>query len=495
MVSHIGNVLQFLAAAMLAGALVSLAPGQGNNRQSSNSNSNSGQRQTTGGTTVSTGSSTGQNRQNANDQNSTNQGKGNQRPARNQEAAAKESEGAKGQPKAAAGQPEQAAPTRRGAAAPRAAAAPAAPALGEFKVIVDADSRMLRIHPAGKPDRQDMSVTIGEEFTTEITFDNRDVVPFDEIRVLLSYNSEFVEPLSIGDAAVASFIEGEPTAEVDPLAGMILYEAKLKKPLPLNDAPVLTVKWSALRTTPGTEIEFSSRDALRTSIVGAGVDLLGNRRDPADGTLNMSLRILPRNQREAEAMLSDPTVFTGADSKVGGVRMYIKPPEGPVVVGEPFHLDLVLDNRAFSSLDGISALIQFDPSVIEVLDTDKDNWITREANILDGPFRKDFPWSFHLENIVYNSRGLISYRKGTGDATLTRGRSATFARIYAVAKRPTAGSAVVFRFTRDTSSHGTAATYNGIDCLGDSKVFADGAQGISFRVIPETPRDVAQEIK
>ncbi len=218
-----------------------------------------------------------------------------------------------------------------------------------------------------------------------------------------------------------------------------------------------------------------------------GRDLLGSPRIPDDGTLSMTVTILPRDLREAEAMLSDPSIFSGGDAKIGGVKIFVQPPAETPVVGEPFSFDLVLDNRSLSNVDGISVLMSFEPDVLEIIDADLDNYITRETNILDGPFHGDFPWSFHIDNVVYQNRGLLHYRVGTGDPDLVRGKQAPFARVYAVAKRPTSGTPVVFRFTRSSRNHGTAVTYNGLDCLGEPEVFADGTQGALIRVLPGTP--------
>lgn len=359
------------------------------------------------------------------------------------------------------------------------------PSLGEYTVAIDTERRMLRLHPEGRADRQDALVTVGEEFTTDISYDNPSLAPFDQIRVLVSYDTESLEPVAINDAPIAPRLEGEPTAEVDPLFGMILYEATLAEPVLIKDAPILKIRWLAKRVIRETAIEFSNRDDVYTAIVGEGKDLLGNPFQPGDGTLSMTLTIVPEDPREAEAFLNDPVVYAGDGGKVGGIRMYLQPPDKAPRVGQPFHFDLVFDNRVFSNLDSLSALISFDREILHILDADYDNFITRETNIHDGPFHAEFPWTYHIDNNVYQARGLISYRMGTGDPEMTRGKVGTIARIYAVGKRPTEGTPVVFKFNKSSRGMTTEGTFNGRDSLGDPEVFADGTRGVLLRILPE----------
>ncbi len=349
---------------------------------------------------------------------------------------------------------------------------------------IDENSRMLVLHPEDQSDRSDLNVTIGSEFTTNVTLHNRDMAPMDQLRILISYEPDFLEPVSINDSPISDHLRGNPVAEVDPLLGIVLYEAELAEPLAINDAPLLKVRWKAKQITFGTRLDFGNREDLFTTVNSGGVDLLGQSDTPGDGTLNMNVTILPQDPKEAEAMLSDPRIYDSPGGKIGGARIFMRPENKRIVVGEPFTIDLMLDNRAMSMLDGLSVLIEFDPEVISILDEDWDNWITREKNILDGPFREDFPWDFHIANTVYSTRGYITYRVGTGDGELTRGKLAPFAQIHAVAKKPTAGTAFVFKFSKRPRSHATEATFIGHDVLGAPDIFGDGTKGVIITVHP-----------
>jgi hypothetical protein len=363
--------------------------------------------------------------------------------------------------------------------------------LGDFTALSSQEQRLLRIHPAGAADRQDLSVIVGQEFSTEISLDNRNMTPFDEVRVILSYEPDYIEPLAINDGRIAMNLKGNPTAEIDSTAGLLLYEATLAEGFVSNRSPILTVRWKARKVSTNNLIEFGARGEYRTVLVGEGKDLLGSPKVPNDGTLNMSLTILPEDPREAEALLAEPTLMKGTDAKRGGVTLTLVAPKEPVVVDEPFHVDVLLDNMAYSNLDGLGLMISFDPDVLLVQDADKDNWITIGPNILDGPFHEQFPWDFQVENIIYQARGLISYRMATGDSDLTRGKAGPIARIYAVARRPSAGTSIEFRFSKREGVKGTAVTYVGADCLGDPNVPGDGTTSVTFPVMARGSAEVA----
>lgn len=362
------------------------------------------------------------------------------------------------------------------------------PSLGEFRLNIDRGMRMLSLSVEGQEGRASAQVIVGTEFTTHINFDNQSETPFDAVRILLSYSTESLEPIAINDSPIAANLLGDPVAEVDTQFGMILYEAKLAEPIVIRDAPVLSVRWRALRVVPSTPIEFSTRQDIFTTIAYENTDLLGNRRIQGDGTLSMSVQILPEDPREAEAMLTEPSLFLRTDEKLGGVQLYLRRQPEPVYAGKPFYVDIILDNRAFSMVDGLSVLLQFDPEVLTILDVDRDNWITRETNIHDGPFRDMWPWNMHIDNTVQQKRGIISYRKATTDGEMTRGKYGPIARIWAVAERPTRGTPILFKFSERPRSPGTRVTYVGENALGDLTVPNDGATGLVMAVAPARDR-------
>jgi hypothetical protein len=356
--------------------------------------------------------------------------------------------------------------------------------LGQFTLNFDRGTRMLRLHVEGQEGPANVQIIVGTEFETQITLDNQDQTPFDAVRIILSYSPDDIEPIAINDSPIAGNMLGDPLAEVDTRFGMILYEAQLNPPVTIVNAPILSVRWKALRVVPSTPIEFSRRQDIFSTIVLGNTDLLGSRRVQGDGTLNLAVSILPEDPREAESMLSDPSLYLRPDEKIGGVQLYLERQPDPVFVGEPFYVDIILDNRAFSMLDGLSVRLSFDPTVLRILDTDRDNWITRETNIHDGPFREMWPWDMHVDNHVQQSRGVISYRKSTTDGEMTRGKHGTIARIWAVPIKPTNGTPLLFQFSDRPRSQGTRVTYVGENTLGFDGDPRSGTMGLMLAINP-----------
>ena len=95
------------------------------------------------------------------------------------------------------------------------------------------------------------------------------------------------------------------------------------------------------------------------------------------------------------------------------VAMFLQPPErASVHVGDTFWVDLVLINDSGAPISSIGATVAFDPSVLEVVDEDKGNWILEGTNIWDGGFHETYPFDFHWANSADNERGIIEYRLG-----------------------------------------------------------------------------------
>lgn len=353
--------------------------------------------------------------------------------------------------------------------------------LGDYKVTVDRDARILYIHPENRAAAQDVTVPVGTEFVTDVTFLNRDNAPMDEVSINLTYDRDYIEPLAVIDRNIAKFVSGAPDAAVDPARGLVSYKAKLKEPYSINNGAIISVRWRAKSITRSTEIEFgSSGDAIST-ITRGKADLLGNPADATDGFLSMLLTVVPQDAKEAEAFLSDPSL-DAQGGKMGGVELSLAPPPRGASVGEPFPIDVILDNSAYSHLDDVAFLISFDPQVIEVVDADRNNYITAGTNIQDGPFHEAFPWGYHIANSVFPGRGLIYYRVGADDSEITRGKRGAIARIWCRAKSPTAGTPFAFRFIKESRGRGTDVSHLGTDCLGDPAVPNDGAKGLLLPV-------------
>ncbi len=357
---------------------------------------------------------------------------------------------------------------------------------GEFNLLSENRYAMLRMTAMNDRVATDMDAVEGGEFVTDVELANPTSREIDRVRMVIDYNPAFVEPISINDSALLDKLGASPIARVDRALGQIFYEVDLANPVVELDVPLIFITWIAKKPVLNTGIRFGrTREGLYSELYEGESKVLGAPYEDGDGTVSLGLRVIPSDQGEALLMQEEPQLYLGSDERVGGVLLAIRAPEQTPRVGEPFTMDIVMDNLAYSQIDGLSMMIQFDPEVLTIVDSDLDNWITLGTNILDGPSRTMFPWDYHMANAVYGARGLIEYRVGTSYPDEFLGATGVIATIHAVAKRPTAGTSVRFAFARQRGQRTTEASYLGEDVLGDTTIRNDGVKGAYFPVLPE----------
>jgi hypothetical protein len=89
----------------------------------------------------------------------------------------------------------------------------------------------------------------------------------------------------------------------------------------------------------------------------------------------------------------------------------LEPEREQLKPGEEMDVRVMFYNPRRSDLDSIRLLIDFDPKMLEVLDTDEGNAIASGVNIREGN-RRAFPFDYFVENRVDNHRGSIEFRMG-----------------------------------------------------------------------------------
>lgn len=356
----------------------------------------------------------------------------------------------------------------------------------QFQRVQNVDALRLRVTMEGLPDMQDAQAVEGGEFNTDIVLSNPRSQPWDEILIVLRYDPSFLDPVTINDGVLSPFLDGTPEASVDRRMGRIVYRARLARPARDFSEPLLFVRWQALRPVVNTRIRWG-QDSFGeyTELFHEDARQLGNPMTAGDGTTSLNLKILPADPVEAMLMQEEPSLYLGTDQRVGGVQLRILGPEQPVRVGDIFYLDIEFDNRAYSMIDGVSLMMDYDPQVIEIIDDDWDNWITHGLNIHDGSYRVMFPFDYHMANAVYPTRGMIEYRKGTSIPENLLGIRGTMAHIKARAIAPTSGTSVRFLFAQRPGLRGTRVTYMGQNVLGDPRRPNDGVRGAYFPIYSE----------
>lgn len=365
-----------------------------------------------------------------------------------------------------------------------------ATAISSMAMSIDRSARVMRLVPPMKADGGfGFDARKGDEFWTHVQIESQSPTTFDTVRIVLSYPPDVVELTGINDHAIAKGILGEATAGASASSGRVVYEAQLN-PTVAPNGPMVSFRWKALRKATNVPIEFSHFHGKRSALLLSGGDLLGNASDPTDGTLAVDFDVLPSDAEEL-AELEDAAAFDfGSFERKGNVKLRAVLQEAPVVAGEVFTIDLVLDNSAGSALDGLEVNLAYDPEVLHIVDADLDNAVTVGTNILDGPFSDVFPFDFHIDNSVYPSMGRIRYAAGIGNQDALRGLNGTFARIYCLAKRPVSQTYLKFMFGLSAGYPSTRATFVGEDVLGDPTKPHDGTESLVFGIRASRPAAV-----
>ena len=357
-----------------------------------------------------------------------------------------------------------------------------ATAISSMAISIDRSARVMRLVPPMKSDGGfGFDARKGDEFWTHVQIESQAPTTFDTVRIVLSYPPDVVELTGINDHAIAKGIVGEATAGAAAASGRVVYEAKVN-PTVAPKGPMISFRWKALRKATNVPIEFSHFHGKLSALTFAGADLLGNPNDAQDGTLAVDFDVLPSDAEELAAIEDAAAFDFGSFERRGGVRLRAVLQDAPVVAGEVFTIDLVLDNSAGSAIDGIEVNLAYDADILQIVDADLDNAITVGTNVLDGPFSDTFPFDFHIDNSVYPAMGRIRYAAGIGNQEALRGLNGTFARIYCLAKRPVSQTYLKFMFGSSKGYPSTRATYVGEDVLGDPGKAHDGAENLVFGV-------------
>lgn len=156
------------------------------------------------------------------------------------------------------------------------------------------------------------------------------------------------------------------------------------------------------------------------------------------------------------------------------LTMTIEPSSATVGPNQQFDMELVLNNLDNLSFDTLQLWIIFDPTYLQVKDTDDGNWIIAGTNILDTPYHTTFPFNFHMDNSADNLLGEIVYNEGVLGTTINS--SGTFAKItFLTLDKLTSQTTVSFQ--KDVLKD-TAVLRGGENIL-------DGFSGANVSVVPE----------
>ncbi|MCX7766245.1 MAG: hypothetical protein N2246_06025, partial [Candidatus Sumerlaeia bacterium] len=310
-----------------------------------------------------------------------------------------------------------------------------------------------------------LQVLEGENFLTQIVYEDYKEQPIDEIYFTIKYDKRYLLPVKVFDYPIHNLLESPPRFNVNPVQGIIEYGGKLTTPRRLaSRSPLLLILWKALRQTQSTEVGFKTGVGF-TRILSRGVDYLGTDYEENDGVIPATIGIKPKVLTPEKALRNlEPVETSESSSGMLGVGLKLISSRQQVAPEEEFEVDLVLLNPEGVLLDDISALIRFNPAKLEVIDYDKKNWIKRGINIYDGFAHNNYPFDFHKANAVDNEKGTIHYWMGLSQPQALP--SGSFAKIkFRVRKDASDSAFIFFDYSPKNDQPTTDARYFGTSLL------------------------------
>ncbi len=347
------------------------------------------------------------------------------------------------------------------------------------------DSAVLYLSPL------DIRTSVGKEFVTSLSLSNRNAQTFDRFYVVLTYDPDFLMPLGFNDEALKSIMTAAPAVSVQESAGVIIYEATLRKPMKATKLKFCFIKWQALKPTVFTQIGFGSINSHTTRITNeTGNDILGDPSLPDDGLLPTSVTISGMQFASEEEPLPGFSIYGtylggGAPELPEfdyGLHLSLIPEKNSVTQGEEFLVHIYISNPRELPSDDLDLVIHYDPSVFEVLDYDEGNWITRGINIFDGLYHDIYPFDYQIKNMVIPSEGTIYYRMASTDVDILT-EPGTLATIKFRARKPHVTRAVTFMLpSNERDDTGSRISFADQDVLGSPDIINDGVTNCLINV-------------
>lgn len=337
----------------------------------------------------------------------------------------------------------------------------------------------------------------GKSFSTLIILSNPEGQTFNHVFLAIKYAPKILEPVDYEDRIPKELLMSDPEVLVFSDEGVITYSVELKEPTSLPEDELLSIKWKPLRPRRNSTLSIIDYNNRESGLFRNSINILGEPGNKNDGAIPANISVvrktvipeefeLPENvgvEEEIDLIADRVNVISGTGE--GTVRLSLIGPEGPVKKGDIFLVNIYFENPKAMYIDNVNLDIRFDPNVLQVVDHDEENWITRDVNILDGEYHEIFPFDYHFKNRAYNQTGRIFYKMGlsSGDSLYNDGTMATI-RFYAVA--PAEKTSIYFYRLPDLREiKGTTLTYLGKDVIGSSDDPFKGLQNLSVHILEQ----------
>ncbi len=339
------------------------------------------------------------------------------------------------------------------------------------------------------------ALRVGERFATQWRMINPGHLPVDRVDLAMDFPAEALRPVAVHHGALSDLLAEQPEVLHDEAAGQLIYRARLIEPVSVAQLELLTVEWEALRAAHAARIEPRVAET-------ASAAWLGNRRQTEtmsgmpDAIVGAEVQInerpsgVPEGYRMVSPHLADlqPLLAGLPDqSRLRPPTLWIDQPAGErLEAGQWLMVDVGLDNPDKMVFDELRLALRFDPALVEVVDHERNNAISRGVNVNDGMYRRQWGWTRFFANEVNNTYGTIFYH--VGQAELGEQPSGPVVRVLLRVRRPT--TAPVLHWLWITGQAGAPTT--GVYLMGHNVHLRDSGDPALSRFSPAVnPRRIA----
>lgn len=365
----------------------------------------------------------------------------------------------------------------------------------EFKIQADATRNLLYLETSEAAPSMHVVAEKGKRFVTRTVFRNARRSAYDAVEISLKYDPSLMKPLGLDDSGVDGLLASPGEARFDARRGIISYRAQFAEPRRDEIITLFKVDWKALAPTVHTSLQFQNSEKHRSVVLMGESNVLHSQSDDealeysvTNGLLGADIAIVPDGKTLLE-MEEDDSGMGGValareisdGSAEGGVMLALRNRQDPVMAGDEFLVDIVYSNPRRMEIDSMRIRLRFDPRVLQVVDYDEGNWITKGVNIFDGDYHEDLPFDFHIRNMVYNNTGELQYEMGFAERAKIPG-SGVVATIRFKALAPTESTSVQFDLDENGKTSRTAVSFLGFNLIGTPGERANALSNVALRI-------------
>lgn len=371
-----------------------------------------------------------------------------------------------------------------------------------FEMQPDPETNIMYIESSGVQPSLNVSALVDKTFVTRVSLYNAKGSEFNQFDVSLRYDPQLIEPVGVDDSSLTGTLVKPASVRVNRQRGILSMSGDFKNTRNDSFMTVAKLQWRALAPAAATPIQFLNTENHPSGVFNRyGENILHAKSmealevSPNTGLLNATVAIEPPNgqididSQDGNNPFSAVTLATNISmgTAEGGIQLALVPRTPAVSVGQDFLVDVRYANPKRADLDTVKLEIRFDPTVLEVVDADDGNWITRGINIFDGAYHEQLPFDYHRKNAAYNTTGRIEYEMGFSARTPVPS-SGVMATIRFRATAPAAQTVIGFAAGGGDAENSTSSRQTAISFLGFNLIGTPGQRASAMRNAAVTVR-------